>query len=179
MVCTAWCWSVCLGGVFWRRDYAVVANPLLPVNFCHRLRLACHSLIEFCPCFFIINKCRNQAPVIKTRNHWHMDHCWWLVYRFEGDLDSDLNRLASGNLRQYATVPSQCDQLPWTWTWRLLYFNHWSHFRSSLVVFSLLRVSIYHYKKGPVWYIFPFYNHYRYSELSMLLLFVILWQTYV
>ena len=58
----------------------------------------------------------------KPSNHWNTKHYWGLAYCFEEDLDSDLNRLALGDLRQYTTVPSQCGQFPWTWTWRLLYF---------------------------------------------------------
>ena len=34
------------------------------------------------------------------------------AYRGEVDLDSDVNHLASGNLRKYTTVTSQCERLP-------------------------------------------------------------------
>ena len=34
--------------------------------------------------------------------------------RGEVDIDSDINYLASGNLRQSTTVTSQCERLPWT-----------------------------------------------------------------
>ena len=67
----------------------------------------------------------------------HSDN--WKTYQHQGsanccevDLDSDLNRLASGNLRQYTTVSSQCEQLLWTWTWIIMYFDPWSHFKKRL-----------------------------------------------
>ena len=77
------------------------------------------------PLIFIIkNKCRNQAPVIKLSFHWNTDHYQGLADQFEGYLDSDLNRLTSSNLHKYTTVPSQCESLPCTWTWHLLYLDH-------------------------------------------------------
>ena len=36
------------------------------------------------------------------------------VDRGEVDIDSDVNCLASGNLWQYTTVPSHCEQLTYT-----------------------------------------------------------------
>ena len=37
--------------------------------------------------------------------YWGSDDCG------EVDIDSDVNHLASGNLRQFTTVPSQCERL--------------------------------------------------------------------
>ena len=60
--------------------------------------------------------------------HLNMEHYWGSVNCGEGDLDSDINRLASGDLRQYTTAPSQCEKLPRIWTWNLLYFDRWYNF---------------------------------------------------
>ena len=62
------------------------------------------------------------------RKHWNTDLYCGLVDCGEGDLDSDLNRLASVIVRQYNTVTNQCKWLPWTWTWRIWYWDSWSHF---------------------------------------------------
>ena len=79
--------------------------------------------------FLVINNnCRDQCPIITQSNHWKMEHYWGSADYCEGSLDSEKNCLASGNLRQYTTVPIQCDWFPWTWIWRLLYFYHWYHF---------------------------------------------------
>ena len=40
LVWKVWCWSIRLGGVFWRHDSAVVATLLLSVNFWRRLCVA-------------------------------------------------------------------------------------------------------------------------------------------
>ena len=79
--------------------------------------------------FLIINnKCRNKGPVIKPSDHWKTEHYLELADCCEGDPESELNCLTSGNLWQYTTVLSQFDRFPWTWTWRLLYLDCWSHF---------------------------------------------------
>ena len=76
--------------------------------------------------FLIINnKCRNQVPVIKVSQHWNKKYYRRSADCFEGDLDLDINCLDSDNLWKYTTVPSQCDQLPWTWMWCLFYFYNW------------------------------------------------------
>ena len=64
----------------------------------------------------------------KPSNHWKTDHYWGSDDHGEVDIDSDLNRLASGNIMKYTTVPSQCEWLSWTWTWILLYFDCWCLF---------------------------------------------------
>ena len=74
------------------------------------------------------NKYIYQVPVITQRNHLNVEHCRRLTGRCDLDLDSDINFLASSNLWQCTTVTSQCERLPWTWTWRLLYCNCWYHF---------------------------------------------------
>ena len=52
--------------------------------------------------------------------------------------------------------------------------------RSDLVVFSLIRARNYHYNKGHVCYVFPFYIQYRYGNLSILFLILLLGRyTYV
>ena len=68
--------------------------------------------------------------LLQTRKHWKMDQYQGLVGCSEVDLESDLNHPASGNLRQFTTVPSQCEQFPWTWTWRLLYLDCWYRFEN-------------------------------------------------
>ena len=45
-------------------------------------------------------------------------------------LDSDVNHLASGKLRQFTTVPNQCERLPYPWTWSILYFDCWYNFEN-------------------------------------------------
>ena len=60
--------------------------------------------------------------------HWNMEHYWGLADHGEGDSDSDIYGLASVNLRQYTTVTNQCEKFPWTWTWRLMYFDNESRF---------------------------------------------------
>ena len=52
----------------------------------------------------------------KPSYYWKTDHYWGSADHGEVDLDSDVNRLASGNILQYTTVPSQCEWFPWTWT---------------------------------------------------------------
>ena len=86
----------------------------------------------------------------KSSNHWMTECYQGSSDRGEGDLDSDLKFLASGNLWKYTTIPSQCEQLPWTWMWRILYLDCWSHLIIFLVVFSLLRASNFHYNKWHV-----------------------------
>ena len=51
---------------------------------------------------------------------------------YEVDLELYINRLDSGNPRQSTTIPSQCDQFSWSWTWRLLYFYHCYHCKKRL-----------------------------------------------
>ena len=68
----------------------------------------------------------------------------------EVDIDSDIHFLASGDLRQYTTVPINCDWLSYTWTRNILYLYCWSYFLSALVLFSMLRGSQYNYNKGYV-----------------------------
>ena len=51
----------------------------------------------------------------------------------EGDRDSDLNHLASVVLRQYTTVTNKCQQFPWTWMWRIHYYDRWYHSKKRLV----------------------------------------------
>ena len=84
--------------------------------------------IHYFQFLILIKKCIDQVPVITQRNHWNMEHCRVLDDCCDGDLDLYLNLLASGNLWQYNIVPSQCERLPWTWTWRILYCDCWYHF---------------------------------------------------
>ena len=63
----------------------------------------------------------------------HSDNCKTEQYRKSADrgevnLESDVNIMALGNLRQSTTLPSQCEQLPLNWMWHILYFNCWYHF---------------------------------------------------
>ena len=84
----------------------------------------------------------------KPSDHWKMEHYWGSDDSGEVDLDSDVNHLASGNFRQYTTVPSHCEQFPRTWTWRLCISIVDIILRYALVLFSMLRASNYHYNKG-------------------------------
>ena len=60
--------------------------------------------------------------------HWNMENYWGSTDCGEGYRDLDRNGLPSVNLCKYTTVTNQYEQLPWTWTWRLMYFDRWSHF---------------------------------------------------
>ena len=69
-----------------------------------------------------------KLPLPQHRKHWITEN-----YQGSGDsggvdIDSDANCMASVNLWQPNTVPSKCERFPWTWTWRLMYFDFWSHF---------------------------------------------------
>ena len=64
----------------------------------------------------------------RPSKQWNTEHGWGSDDCGEVDIDSDVNLPASGNIMQCATVPSKCERLPWNWTWRPLYFNHWYHF---------------------------------------------------
>ena len=91
---------------------------------------------------------QKQILLPKPSDHWNMEHYKRSSDSGEGDLLSDTNILASGNLQQYTTVPSHCDKFPWTWTWCLLYLIIDIIPRRVLAVFSLLRASNYHYNRG-------------------------------
>ena len=68
-----------------------------------------------------------KSPLPQHRKNRNTDQYWGSEDRGEVDIDSDVNHLASSNIRQYNNVPSQCDIFTWTWTWRLLYFDRWYH----------------------------------------------------
>ena len=76
----------------------------------------------------------NQQKVPKitscyqTINHWNTEHYRVLDDLRQGYLDSDTNRLASGNIIQYTTLPSQFEQLNLTRTWHFMYIDCWYHF---------------------------------------------------
>ena len=46
----------------------------------------------------------------KPSYHWNKEDYWGSADLSEVDLESDINFLASGNLRKYTSVPSQCEQ---------------------------------------------------------------------
>ena len=52
----------------------------------------------------------------------------------EVDLDSILNHLASGKLRQSNTVPSQCKIFYYIWMWHIMHVDRWSNFKKRLGV---------------------------------------------
>ena len=85
--------------------------------------------IHYLRFLIISNKCRNQVTVIRKINHWKREQYQGWYNFCERDVDSDLNPLASDNIWQYTTVPSQCERLPWTWMYRLLYSNCWTNFK--------------------------------------------------
>ena len=62
------------------------------------------------------------------RKHWKTGLYQGSKYCFEGDCDSDLNRLSSVILMQYTTITNNCQQLTWNWTWRIKYCDCWYHF---------------------------------------------------
>ena len=111
----------------WKFDFIKNIESVHLWYFEHNFFAADKSI--HCLWFSIINnKCRNQVPVIKPRYHWKTDHYQGSADHCEGGLDFYLNCLASGNIQQYTTVPIQCEWLPWTWLWRLLYFYRWFGF---------------------------------------------------
>ena len=93
------------------------------------------SFVVFLSTSFLLRQ-RNPLPLIlyhkqqvqKPSDHWKTEYYWGLSDCCEIYLDSDLNFLASSNLWQYTTVPIQCEWLPWTWMWHLLYFYRWYNF---------------------------------------------------
>ena len=89
-----------------------------------------------------------KLPLPKPSKYWKMDHYQDSADCGEVYLDSGVNILFSGNLRQSATVPSQCEWYTWTWTWCLLYFDSWYHFKNNLILFILFWSKKYHCNKG-------------------------------
>ena len=73
--------------------------------------------------------CRYQVTPFTKINHSMTEHFRRLGEHCEEVIDSVLNHLATGNLQQYTTIISQCEQLLWNWMWCLLYFDCWSHFK--------------------------------------------------
>ena len=53
----------------------------------------------------------------------------WVV-----DINTVVNRLATGKLRQSTIVTSQCEQLSYPWMWSNLYFDWWPHFKNLSVI---------------------------------------------
>ena len=52
-----------------------------------------------------------RFPLPQHIDHWKIAQYWGLADRGVVDLDSDVNYLASRNIRESTTVPSQCEQL--------------------------------------------------------------------
>ena len=52
-----------------------------------------------------------QFPLPPHGEHWKTEKYWGSANRSEVDLDSDINCLASGKIRPFTTVPSQCEIL--------------------------------------------------------------------
>ena len=71
---------------------------------------------------------KKPSSCYQTNQPVKMEHYQGSIYWGEGDPDSDLNFLDSGKLWKYTTVIIQCERFPWVWMWRLLCFDHWSHF---------------------------------------------------
>ena len=65
-------------------------------------------------------------------DNWKTQHNWEQNYCGEGDHDSNINCLASVNLRQYTIVPIQCEKFPWTCLGHLFYIYCYSHFKKRL-----------------------------------------------
>ena len=53
-----------------------------------------------------------KLPLTQNSKHWKTDQYWWSDNSGELDLDLDINWPASDKLRQYTTVPIQCEQFP-------------------------------------------------------------------
>ena len=132
------------------------------------------------------NKCRHQVPVIKTKIPLKYRALLGSDNRGAVYLDSYVNRLTSGYLRQYNNVPSQCKWLPWTWMWHLLYWSlisfreaYWYYlvcYVQAIITTTrgLLKLSYLSAKWFTVYcYLFPFYSHYQYLELLWMFLFII------
>ena len=62
------------------------------------------------------------------RKHWKTGLYQWSADNCEGESEYDLNCLASVIIRQYTIITNQCQRMTWTWTWRIKYFDCWSHF---------------------------------------------------
>ena len=71
-----------------------------------------------------------KFPLPQHRYHWKTEKYWGSADCGEVYLDSNVNLLAAGKLRQSTTVPSQCEWLTQPWTWHILYFNCLSHFEN-------------------------------------------------
>ena len=83
--------------------------------------------------------------LLKTSNHWNMEHYWVSADCAEVDLDSDLTLLASDNLRKYTNVPSQCESdypRPESGVFCILIIDN--ILISAMLLFSMLRAINYH-----------------------------------
>ena len=119
-----WLWFVPFFGAESRIMYILLVYICFTcINTQRRLQQSHRSCI-----YINITIWQHSIYITSHGDHWNTEHYRGSVNSGEVDLDSDVYRMASGNLRKYTTVPSQCDRLPWTWTWRLLYFDRWSHF---------------------------------------------------
>ena len=98
--------------------------------FKHNLCAAAKKFISF-DIWSSTTSAETKSLLPKPSAHWNTEHyCGW-ADNDDVDLESDINRLASGNLQWYTTIPSQYEQLCWTWMWRLIYFESWSHYNKS------------------------------------------------
>ena len=103
-------------------------------SFCHNFFAAVKKSINF-DLDQQHNSQNTKFLLSQHRDNWKTEKCQGAANRGKVDLDSNVNRLASGNLRQYTNVPSQWEILPWTWMWHLLYFDCWSHFNKRTGIF--------------------------------------------
>ena len=69
-----------------------------------------------------------KSRLPKPSDHWKMEHYVGSGNHGKVDLDSDVNRLATGNLWRYTTLTSHCEIFPYAWMWHILYFDCWFHF---------------------------------------------------
>ena len=64
--------------------------------------------VQYLRSLILNNKCRYQVPDITQRNHQKWEQYCGSADCLEGDIDSEFNCLASGNIWKYITVLSQC-----------------------------------------------------------------------
>ena len=117
-------------------------------------------------------------PDIKPSKQWNTEHYRESVDHGEGNLDTDLNSLDSGNIWQYDTASSKCENFSLDLN-RLssVFYIYDLMLITALVLFSLLCARNYHYNNGLVWYVLPLDSQYCYGWLSILFLFILLLDT--
>ena len=103
---------------------------------CGILNIFCHKFFEGVKEIhkrqFLSTKASADTSFLlpQTSKQWNTENYWGSEDRGEVDIDSDVNHLASGNLRKSTTVPSQSEKFPWTWTCCFMFFYCWYHLKN-------------------------------------------------